>query len=342
MSDVAKAKAAMTMPLPDTKLDPKDFLSTGVTVLNLACYGRTFGGMCKGFIYRVIGKSQSAKSFLCRTILAEAANNKEFDSYQLIHDDIEHGVHMDTVKFFGQRLANRVSAPAYKLKEPIFSRTIMDFYNRVNAKLKKGDKFIWIVDSQDSLLAEAATKMGDGKAKIHANELRSLIQGIRATGSILILVHHAKVNLGFSWGGDVTTGGASPEFYSSLDIRLSKLGSLKKTIDGRKYPIGNEIQAHVTKNRISGLDRTVRFPLFVDYGIDDMTACVNYLILAGHWSKGSKAIITADEFDFEGPVTKLVKQIESKNQQRELQILTGKIWKKIEDACALKRKARYE
>lgn len=339
----------MTMNVANRVFVDSDFLSTGLTLLNLACYGRVFGGMCKGFIYRVIGKSQSAKSFLCRTILAEAANNPNFAKHELIHDDIENGVLMDNVKFFGQKLASRVMAPAYsKDRKPIYSRYIMDLYGRMNKKLDKGIPFIWIVDSQDSLLSMGTTKMGDGKAKIHADQMRQINDDrLAATGSIVIFVHHAKVNMSqtFSWGPkpDVTTGGASPEFYSTLDIRLSKLGVLKKKLPNKekKYPVGNQIMAHITKNRLTGMDRTVKFPLYVSYGIDDLGSCVDWLVENDHWKKGKGGVLICDEFDFEGTQMKLISHIEKNNQERELRILVGQVWKSIEDACRLKRNPRY-
>jgi RecA/RadA recombinase len=340
--DAAKAKKAMTMSTQVRVYNDKDFLSTGLTLLNLACYGRTNGGMLKGKIYRAIGKSQSSKSFLCRTILAEAANNPEFDDYELIHDDIERGVLLDNLKFFGTKLAKRVCAPSYsKEKRPIYSSTIMSLYDKMNEKLAKRKKFIWIVDSQDSLTSEGTTKMGDGKAKIHADQMRQIIDPLEENGCILIFVQHAKVNLGWAFGQDVTTGGASPEFYSSLDIRLAKLGAIKKTIGEQKFPIGNWIAAHVTKNRVSGLDRTIKFPLYIEYGIDDIGSCVEFLILNDTFKKGKGGIITAEDLDFEGTTSKLIKHIEKNNLQVELRVLTGKTWKRVEDACSLHRKPRY-
>jgi hypothetical protein len=196
------------------------------------------------------------------------------------------------------------------------------------------------VDSQDSLKADEKTKMSDGKAKVHANYLREALDLIEQNGCILILVHHAKVNLGFAWGGDVTTGGMSPEYYSSLDVRLSKLGAIKKTIGEKKFPIGNNYLAHVTKNRLTGSDRTIKFPLLSEIGIDDIGACVDYLIDFERWPK-TKNIITAAELNFEGTRTKLCKEIEKRGWERDLRILTGRVWHEIEAACKENRKARY-
>lgn len=340
--DAARAKKAMTTKVTTSQLHDKDFLSWGLSLLNLSCYGRINGGILKGKIYRVIGKSQSAKSFLCRTLLAEAANNPEFSNYELIHDDIEKGVLMDNRKFFGLLLAKRVCAPGYtKDKRPIYSSNLMEFFRRVRAKIDKGKKFIWIVDSYDALVSDITTKMSDGKAKVTAQEMRGIINGLAVTGGIMILVQHAKVNLGWAFGQDVTTGGSSPEFYSSMDVRLSKMGAIKKKIGERSFPIGNKMLAHVTKNRVTGQDRTVGFNLYTEYGIDDIGSCVDFIVQNEHWVKGKGGIITADEFKFEGTVTKLIHKIENANQERELRVLTAAVWRKIEESLSLHRRPRY-
>jgi len=361
--DAAKAKKALVYNPVQRVLTDKDFLSTGITLLNLATYNRVFGGMAKGFLYRLIGKSQTAKSFVSRMILAEAANNPEFDKYELIHDDIEKGVLMNDVKFFGTKLAARIRAPMYSKegKKPIMSRTIMDMFDRMNKKLDAKKKFIWIVDSFDALQSMTTTKMGDGKAKIAADKLRGVIDDrLVESGSIIIFVHHAKTNMSqeFTWGPkpDVTTGGLSPEFYSTADIRLSKLSVIKKVIKGkkaadadedddskdRKIAIGNWIGAHVTKNRLSGMDRTIRFSLYPSVGIDDLGSCVDFLIANSHWEKQKGGIVQSEEFDFEGSPEKLIQHIEITNQERELRVLTGRVWQEIEQACSLQRKPRYE
>lgn len=340
--DAKKAKKALAHRSVDTPLGDKDFLSTGVHLVDLAARqpGRLVGGLPKGKIIRLIGRSQTSKTFLARTILTEAACNPEFALYKLIHDDVERGALMSTGMFF-KRLEKRLQAPRYsKTGEPIFSKTLGDFYEAINKKLDADERFIWVEDSLDSLAATGETKMSDGKAKTNSNELRKLINGLDRTKSILILVQHAKVNMGSSWGGDVTTGGASPEFFSSLDIWLSKLETLKRTVNEKKYPIGVMIRAHVMKNRIAGVDRIVKFPLYYDYGIDDIGASALWLCETGHWPI-KKKIIQAEEFKYEGHINSFIRRVENENLQKELRVIVSRVWKEIEAACSTGRKPRY-
>jgi recombination protein RecA len=333
----------MTTKIVEPKATDKDFVSWGVTQLNLGTYGRTHGGIAKGTIVRVIGRSSSGKTFVCRTILAEAAINPSFDKYELIYDDVERGALMDTLKFFGQTLVDRLVAPAYTNKgNPVYSDTIGDFYTRIIKRLEAGKQFIWVLDSFDSLNPIAQTKMGDGKAKIASQETRKLLNLISATGSILIPIFHSKVDMGSMFGGEITTGGRAPEYYSTLDVWLTKFKTLRRIYKGKKYPIGTIIQAHIRKNRLSGLERKVYFPFHPDYGIDDIGANVDFLVTSGHWKK-SKSIISATEFDtVELNRTALIHRIEEYGLQRELQVLTGKVWHEIEAACITPRQKRYE
>jgi len=60
-------------------ISDSNLLSTGSTLLNLACSGRVNGGFLKGFYYFIVGDSKSGKTFLSLTCLAEASINKDFD-----------------------------------------------------------------------------------------------------------------------------------------------------------------------------------------------------------------------------------------------------------------------
>lgn len=358
---VQKAEAELGKRTKETtSLRDRDFVSTGVTLINLATYGRTHGGIAKGTINRICGLSSSGKTFLCRTILAEAARNPEFDSYDLIYDDVERGALMDTEKFFGKKLVSRLVPPARsKIKLPIYSSSSMDFYRRIGERLKKGRKVIWILDSLDSLDRDSDSKMGDGKAKVHSQELRRLLEPLAETGSILVLISQVRMNMKAMSPWDpphIASGGMAPEFYSAVEIWLRKAKTLKTSYRGKKYTSGIQVRAHIKKNRTSGNDCQILFPFSRSYGIDDIGANIDYLIDNKHWkyekskqeedsqddeADKSKSIILAEDFDIAGTRAEVIQRIEGKNLQRELQVLTGRIWNDIESAINVERIPRY-
>ena len=65
---------------------PVEFLSTGCTLLNLACAGSRRGGFTVGHFTYLVGDSTSGKTFLALTCLAEAAeaiSRERFDAPNL-------------------------------------------------------------------------------------------------------------------------------------------------------------------------------------------------------------------------------------------------------------------
>lgn len=352
MSDntaVETAKKALTIkPLPEKVFQDSDFASFGLTLLNLATYGKTFGGVAKGTAMWLRGRASGGKTFLARNILCEASMNKEFQDYQLIYDDVEHGALMDTEKFWPP-LVRRLVPPAWtqnkitKAKRPYYSKDIGEFYKRLRAKLDSGKKFIWIEDSMDALNAVTTTKMSDNKAKANSQELRRLMDPLHESGSILILISQARANLNDMFGGDISAGGRALEHYPSCTVTLRKFKSLCRYHNDKKWPVGSLIQAHVEKNRISGFDSTIYFPIYFDYGIDDIGSCIDWLsTAAGYWEATEEGTsITAPEFNFEGKKWDLIRQIELKNQLRDLRTLTAKVWYDIRAKISVKRMPRY-
>jgi hypothetical protein len=341
MSRAKQAEREMLKPpTKDSKSIP--CLSVGVSLLNLACSGRVDVALAKGHCYRLCGRSAAGKTWIARSILAEAANNPLFDGYELIYDDVEGGALMGTERYFGKRLAERLSPPAKSVsKEPIYSSSITDFYSRIRKRLNDGKKLIWVEDSLDSLLPgeKQETKMGDGKAKVNSQELRKLLPLLQETESILVLVSQAKTDLRSTIGQDTTSGGRSPEFYSTLEIWLRKTKPIVTTYKEKKYPVGITIAARVKKNRLTGQDRTVEFPFYPSAGIDDVGANVNFLCSVNHWSK-VKGRINAEEFGAQGSTEWVIQAMEGR--EKELSALVEKVWKEIEEATAMKRKCKYD
>ena len=335
VKEVTRIKDELTQEKQIEKaIESLDYLSTGVTLLNLAFSGEANGGMAKGHIYRLAGKSGTSKTFLSRSILAEAVANPEFNDYKLCYDDVEHGALMSTEKFFGERLAKRMKV--------FNSVSTNDFYTTLGKKLEDGEKVIWIEDSLDGLVPVQESKMGDmSKARETSQGLRKLLDPINDTGSIVVLISQTRMNIGSFMGGDSPTGGRAPEFYSTQEVFLKKIKTIKKAYKDNDYPIGVRIQAHVTKNRISGVDRTIEFPLYYTYGIDDIGANIDYLCSHSYW-KLVKGIITLDDFGgFKGRKDELIAKVEKENLEEQIKTIVNRIWKEIEEAVSIDRQPRY-
>ena len=337
-------------------LTGKDFLSTGSTLLNLACTGFPDRGFIKGRYCFLVGDTTSGKTWLSLTCLAEASVNHNFDGYRFIYDNAEDGALMDIEKFFGKEVAERLEPPWKG-----FSNTIEDFYFNVDDAIKGGMPFIYILDSMDSLSSESEAdkfdktkkayregkettgSYGDGKAKVNSGMLRRVIgKPLLDSGSILIIINQTRDNIGALpfQSKKTRSGGHALDFYACLEMWSSVVGRIAKTVRNKKRQLGINCKIQIKKNRITGRERAVIIPIYHSFGIDDIGSCVDYLLDEEYWKKGKE--IKAKGLGIKGSRDKLIRIIEHQGLEKDLRELVGDVWNEIEDACVVKRKKRYE
>jgi len=338
-------------------LTAKDFLSTGSTLLNLACTGFPNRGFVKGRYYFIVGDSTSGKTWLSLTCLAEASINPNFKDYRFIYDNAEDGALMDIEKFFGLDVYERLESPSNN-----YSFSIEDFYFHVDDAIKVGKPFIYILDSMDSLTSTAESdkfdsnkkasragkdskgSYGDGKAKVNSSMLRRVIgEKLKKTGSILIVINQtrAKLNAMPFESSKTYSGGYALKFYACLQIISSVAGQITKVVKGKKRQIGTNCKIRVKKNRVTGRDRSVIIPIYHSFGIDDIGSCVDYMLDEGDWTKKANEI-NAKGLGIKGSRNKIIKLIEQQGLEKDLRELVGDVWTEIEEACVLIREKRYE
>lgn len=336
-------------------------ISSGSTLLNLACSDSIHVAFLKGGYYYLVGDSQSGKTWLSQSCFAEANMNEAFKDYDLIFDDVEGGALMDIEHYFGKATAARISPPRMEKGQPVMSDTVEDFYYNLFDVIDRGRPFIYVLDSQDALTSsasnkkfrkqkaaaendkEAAGSYGDGKAKYHSEHLRLALSGIRKLNSILIIIGQTRDNIGFGFEKKTRAGGRSLKFYANLEIWTSVFGKLKRKVRGRDRTIGMKCLAEVKKNRITGKvgkDRQAIIPIYFGTGIDDVGSCVDFLTTEKHWKK-SQGVITAPEVGITGGRNEVITHIEETNQELTLRKLTGQVWRQIEAECIVERKKRY-
>jgi recombination protein RecA len=334
----------------DRSMKASDFVSTGSSMLNLACTDNPDHGFAKGYYYLLVGTSQSGKTFLSLTCLAEASQNTNFQDHQFIYDDVERGALMDFGKFFGEAVQQRLKV--------IHSHTVEEFYYRLDNLARKSKPFIYVLDSMDALTSKAELKKfsqqkkahleerevagsyGDGKAKINSQSLRCVINPLQETGSILIIINQTRDKL-TGFGGKTRSGGNALQFYACLEIWSDVKKHISKVYKGKPRSQGVLCTLRVRKNRFRGKDRTIEMPIYYSYGIDDVGSCIDYLLSEKHWNK-RKGKIIAPEFDFEGNRGKLIHLISNNSMEKDLGMIVKDTWQDIEQAVSLKRKPRYE
>lgn len=317
----------------------------------------------KGGYYFLVGDSTSGKTWLSLTCFAEASLSTAFKDHRLIYDDVENGALMDMEWFFGKTTAERVEPPRVSKRKAVHSTTVEDFYFHINQALDQDEPFIYVLDSQDALTSaasmgkfrdkmktfyegkndESAGSYGDGKAKYHSEHLRTVVQRLQKTGSILIIIGQTRDDLGGTFVTKTRSGGRALRFYATTEFWTSLSKKLVKTVRGKERTIGTVCKVEVRKNRLIGKaskERSVEIPIFYNHGIDDIGSCVDYLVEEKHWEK-EKASIVAAEFGIKATREKLIQKIEEGGLEGGLQEIVGKVWRAIGEEATPNRKRRY-
>lgn len=338
-------------------------LSSGSTLINLTATGRFDVCALPGDYMLWVGDSGSGKSFMTRTMLAEAAVNPVFKDYRIIDHDAEQADRFDYARFFPP-LLNRLE-PLIPGADPEKSVILEDYWDHLDAALAKGPCVV-LTDSMDALVprawlkkAKAAKKAaakgeessgsyGTDKAKINSERLRLVLPRLQQYGSVLIIISQTRDRIGFGSQFDPKTrgGGNALTFYSHLELWTSVRGQISRTVrlnpgdKGRPVEQGVVCRVKCKKNRTNGRKRSVDVRILHSVGIDDLGSMVEWLCDWGHWD-GKDSKVKAPEFDFEGGKEKLIAMLEADGQEDELRGLVAKVWNRIEDACTVSRKPRY-
>lgn len=361
---MASPRQALLSVKGEQGLSKESAVSSGSTLLNLACTERPDVAFSKGGYYYLVGDSMSGKTWLSMSCFAEASRNPAFKDYDLIFDDAEGGAKMDIAHYFGKEVARRLRPPRVKNGLPVMSDTVESFYYHIFDLLESGRPFIYVLDSQDALTSTAAEQKlkkqrkaseegqkstgsyGDGKAKYHSENIRIVVSKLRKTGSILIIIGQTRDNIGFGamFEPKTRSGGKALRFYADLEMWSSVGKKIKRVVRGNKRTIGGRCIVEVRKNRFTGKvgkDRSITLPIYYSLGIDDVGACVDYLLEQKHW-KAANGVINAVELKKQMSRYDLIRYIEERNFEVPLSKLVAKVWRQVESECIVHRKRRYE
>lgn len=335
------------------KEDSKLLIPTGSTLLNLACSDSRRGAFGAGKIINIIGDSHSGKTAIALSVLAEACYNSKFDNYKLVYDDAEAANSFDIPELFGFALAERMQAPAKDREgDPLHSETIEDFQIFIHKLLNANKPFIYVLDSLDSLTsvedasnveekikAHKAGRKAKGsysmsKPKMMSEILRQIRKKLRDTDSTLIIVSQTRDNINpMSFTPKVRSGGKALEFYASHVLWTAPAGKIKKT----DQVIGVRCSVKSTKSKLTGKSRTVIFPIYYDYGIDDIGSNLDFLKEMKRESLiASKLGIQAKSRE------KTIQLIEDRKKAGKLSRIVETVWKDREEKLKLHRRKKYQ
>lgn len=341
---------------PIEHLDTRvEFLATGSTLLNLAASqkGRD-GGWARGRIINIVGDGSSGKTLLALEACAHAFYGvakrpstiyPQPKTVSIVYNNIEGVMDFPIELMYGDAFNKGV--------EWIQTSTCEDFgkdyQNRVR-QLKPGDFLLYVVDSLDALVPEAAAKRmekilddkkpdgsyGTEKAKFFSSEFFSHLCGVMAgKDATLICISQVRENIGVMFGEKYyRTGGKALDFYTHQVCWLAQVEKLKKTFRSQERVYGVKIRARFKRNKVAKPLREADFPVLFDYGIDDIGSLADYYF-------GPKE----KEIDWVGKKMKsseLIKLLgDSPDDLGKLIDLVETDWHEIEEAIKPDRKGRF-
>jgi recombination protein RecA len=305
-----EAAASSYFAKPGDKGDVR-FFSSGCAGVDAALGG----GWALGRVSNIVGDRSSGKTLLA--IEASANFAHEYKDGLIAYREAEAafdksyaealGMPIDRISFDGKPQKKKktkerdmtgddVERPRRSSKaeeEPEWKmETVEDFYedmcnflDECEAKKVPG---LYILDSLDALSddAEMAREFGDtntfgaSKPKKMTELFRKLVRRIEKMGVHLMVISQLKEKIGVQFGERKTrAGGKALDYYASHIVWLAEDDTkITKTIEGVKRVIGLSVRARVKKNKVGLAHREFSYPVLFGYGIDDMTANVEWLI----------------------------------------------------------------
>jgi len=325
----------------EVKKERIKFSPSGTTLMDLSIKK----GLPFGRIITLAGDYSTGKSFLASDFIA-AGRKKYGKNFRWFYDDVEAG-HNFSENLFGFSLI-----PSDQESSSTLEHFITNIKDKVK-KLKKGQKFIYVLDSLDALPTkkerEGFDEEKDSSSGYNLDKQKKLSAFFRVISDIiaqknfiLVIVSQLRENIG---GGLFSpkykkSGGKAPDYYSSVTFWLYKSEVLLK----KNKAVGVSIKVKNTKNKIGPPFRDVFLNLFFEYGIDNISSNIDYLFgLKSSNGKISKK--KSEKIKWEGKNFKreeLILFVEDNNQEDLLEKKVKERWEREEKESSTQRKSKYE
>lgn len=268
----------------------KTWIDTGVFALNFLCSGKFMGGgIPSGKIMEIFGPSSSCKTLFATNILkgvqkaggiavfldAENTLSKDFaEKASKLQADKVIVLKANSLEqaFAKINTAIRAIREVYPVEIPV-----VIVYDSIAAS--PSEREFEETKLEEEALAKCKDRVAD-RAKTINKELRKLTPVLENNNVTCLFINQVRVNVGVFMGNpEVTPGGKSLEFYSTLRIRTQ---ASKRFKDDLENVIGMNVSVKNVKNKVfRPFIETHGLQLFFDQGINPVSGLLELLMRDG-------------------------------------------------------------
>lgn len=280
--------------------NPVEFISTGCIPFNLALSQRgRDGGIARGRIINFVGDGSSGKTINALEIAAwyfyniKKAPSKIFPQvkkHTVRYNNGEGVMDFPIAAMYGDEFEKGVEWIQINQAEQFG----LDVQRSINA-LKPGESMLYVCDSLDSLISQASQERiekqiktggkADGTYGLETQKYFStaffndLCDRMTGKDFTLLLISQIRENLNATSFGKKfrRNGGKALDFYTHQVAWLYNREKFKKTFKGNERIYGVSTLAKIERNKTAIPYREAEIPIMFDYGVDNITAMVNFL-----------------------------------------------------------------
>ena len=239
------------------------------------------GGYGLGRVVNIVGDRSSGKTLLAMEACANFA--RDYPTGWIRYAESEAAFDPEYAEALGiptDRIILNPGGAAMDTVEQVYDDMVL------HLDKFKGQPGIYILDSLDAISDEAEMgrafnegSYGGTKPKQIGKLFRLLVERFHQQKVLLIVISQLRDKLNVTFGETKTrSGGRALDFYCTHIVWLAEIQKEKRTIQGIERIVGVRVEAYVKKNKLGLCFRRARYTLLFGYGIDDLSAGVEWLI----------------------------------------------------------------